>query len=220
VPLLGASCPCQYALREQYTVLHKLTWNDFGSRRGLRDLSLDPVLLALPACPHLRKVAIVTKFASANALKNLLQLHLEEDLYLALEKEHWLAVADEIRHGHCNVQLLTLAMLHGTISGAKVAEKAVASAIRLDLKLEHLTLEVDIDFTDKAGAALAEASTVFMLLGPSTHIIHTCITLASSLHHHNSSSSSSSRALDESPKSKGGPGNKKFRPFYRKSFKW
>jgi hypothetical protein len=38
------------------------------------DLSLDPVLRALPACPHLRKVLIVTNCASADAMKNLLQL--------------------------------------------------------------------------------------------------------------------------------------------------
>jgi hypothetical protein len=43
---------------------------------------------------------------------------------------------------------------------ATEAVKAIASAIRLDQNLEHLTLEVEEDFTDEAGVALAEALTV------------------------------------------------------------
>jgi hypothetical protein len=35
--------------------------------------SLDPLLLALSACPHLREVVIETESASANAIRNLLQ---------------------------------------------------------------------------------------------------------------------------------------------------
>jgi hypothetical protein len=57
-------------------------------------------------------------------------------------------------------QSLTLDFAQGTISEATEAVKAVASAILLDQKLEHLRLEVDIGFTDEAGMALAKAFTV------------------------------------------------------------
>jgi hypothetical protein len=50
------------ALRE-HTSLREFTWFDLGSRREAapRDLSLDPVLRALLACPHLRQVFIKTE---------------------------------------------------------------------------------------------------------------------------------------------------------------
>jgi hypothetical protein len=74
--------------------------------------------------------------------------------------EHWLAVTDEIRRGRSNVQRLTLGMLEVTTSESSEAVKTVASAIRLDYNLEHLTLEIENGFTDEAGVALAEALTV------------------------------------------------------------
>jgi hypothetical protein len=77
-----------------------------------------------------------------------------------LEKEYWLAVADEIRRGRCNVQRLALAVRQGTVFEDAEAVKAVASAIRLDQILEHLTLRMNDGFTDEAGVALAEALTV------------------------------------------------------------
>jgi hypothetical protein len=116
-------------------------------------------LWALPACPHLRKVFIATKYASADAMKNLLQLPSATDLHLlVLEKqEHLLAVADESRRGRCYVHRLTLVMIQGTmvVSEDTQAVKAVASAIRLDQKLERLHLRMY--FSDEAGVALAEA---------------------------------------------------------------
>jgi hypothetical protein len=78
-------------------------------------------------------------------------------LHLILENEYWSAVADEIRRGRCNVQTLTLAMTKGTVFEDAEAVKAVASAIRLDQKLTHLTLRMGDGFTDEAGVALAEA---------------------------------------------------------------
>jgi hypothetical protein len=129
------------ALRE-HTALQNFVWFDYGSQPGPQNLSLDPVLWALPACPHLRNVSIMTNCASADAMKNLLQLQSAIDLHLVLEKEYRVAVSDEIRRGRCNVQRLTLDMTQGPISEATEAVKAVASAIRLDTNLEHLTLRV------------------------------------------------------------------------------
>jgi hypothetical protein len=143
------------ALREHPT-LQEFTWVDFCPR--VQDATaINPVLWALPACPHLRKVSITTKCASANTMKKQLQLHKATDLYLLLGKENWLAVANEIRRGRCNVQTLTLAMLQVTRSEATEAVKAVARAILLDQHLEHLTLKMENGFTDEAGVALAEA---------------------------------------------------------------
>jgi hypothetical protein len=147
------------ALRE-HTSLQEFTWFDFGSPRTPRDLSPDPVLRALPACPHLRMVVVETICASVDALIKLLQLHSAIYLHLLLEKEYWLVVANEIRRGRYNVQWLTLALIQGTISEATEAVEAVASAIRLDRKLEHLTLRMEDGFTDEAGMALAEALAV------------------------------------------------------------
>jgi hypothetical protein len=146
------------ALRE-HTGLQEISWSGCESPRRPRDpRSLDPVLLALPACPHLRKVFIATKYASADALKNLLQLPSATDLHLlVLEKqEHLLAVTNEIRCGRCNVHRMTLVMIQGPMSETTdEAVKAVASAIRLDQKLECLHLRMY--FSDEAGVALAEA---------------------------------------------------------------
>jgi hypothetical protein len=97
---------------------------------------------------------------SADAMKNLLHLHKATELHLVLETEHWLAVADEIRQGRCNVQTLTLTMLLDIRSETTEAVKGVASAIQLDCNLENLTLEIKNGFTDEEGVALAEALTV------------------------------------------------------------
>jgi hypothetical protein len=151
------------ALRE-HAALQEFMWLNFGSRREAapRNLSLDPLLQALPACPHLEKVTIWTKCASAEAMQNLLQLQSATSLHLVMKTDQWLSVADEIRRGRCNVQRLTLTldMLQVTISDATEAVKAVASAIRLDRNLKHLKLQMENGFTDEAGVASAEALTV------------------------------------------------------------
>jgi hypothetical protein len=49
--------------------------------------------------------------ASADAIRNLLQLHSAAELHLLLKTEQWLAVADGIRCGRCNVRSLTLTLL-------------------------------------------------------------------------------------------------------------
>jgi hypothetical protein len=148
------------ALREHST-LQEFIWADHLSQlETVQITALDPLLKALPACPHLQRVIIMTKYASSNATKNLLQLRSATNLYLVLGKEHWLAVADEIRQGRCNVQRLSLSMVQCARSEATEAVKAVASAIRLDRNLEHLHLLTQSGFTDEAGVALAEALTV------------------------------------------------------------
>jgi hypothetical protein len=145
------------ALREHRT-LREFGWIDHCYRMEAAQITaVDPVLWVLPGCPHLREVVIMTNCASADARKNLLQLHSATDLRLVLETKHWLAVADEIRQGRCNVQRLTLAMFQGAISEATEAVQALASAIQLDCNLEHLALEMENLLTDKAGVALAEA---------------------------------------------------------------
>jgi hypothetical protein len=148
------------ALRE-HTTLQEFGWIDHCSRVEVAQITaVDHVLWALPACPHLRKVVIMTNCASTDARKNLLQLHMATELRLVLETEHWLAVADEIRQGRCNVQRLTLAMFQGEKSEVTEAVQALASAIQLDCNLEHLALDMENLLTDEAGAALAEALTV------------------------------------------------------------
>jgi hypothetical protein len=149
------------AFRE-HTALQDLTWFDcFDTVQGAsRDLSLDPVLRALPACLHLRNVSISTKCASVGAMKNLLQLQSAAILTLGLTTEHWLAVADRIRQGRCNVQNLNLVLLQSSNFNDTEVVEAVASAIREDSTIESLGLLTNYDFTDEAGVALAEALTV------------------------------------------------------------
>jgi hypothetical protein len=144
------------ALRE-HTTLQEFTWLDIGSwqEAAPQDLSVDAVLRVLPACPHLRKVDIVTERASADALKELLQLHSATKLRLVLKTDHWLAVTDEIRQGRCNVQTLNIPILRETISEATEAVQALASVIQTDRNLTHLVLQVNRGFTDEAGVALA-----------------------------------------------------------------
>jgi hypothetical protein len=145
------------ALRE-HTALREFIWADICPPR---DLSLDSVLRALPDCPDLQKVVVMTTYASADATKTLLQVGSATDLRLVLNTEHWLAVADGIRQGRCNVKMLTLAMLLSTsVKSNAEAVKAVASAIRGECNLEDLSLETEYGFTDEAGVALAEALSV------------------------------------------------------------
>jgi hypothetical protein len=149
------------ALRE-HAALQELIWFDFRTA-GLeapQDLSLDPVLRALPACPQLQRVSIMTKHASVGAMTNLLQLRPATDLRLVLETNHWLAVADEIRQGRCKIKYLSLFLYAEAISDATEAVKAVASAIRLDQNLEIITLRMKDGFADEACMALAKALTV------------------------------------------------------------
>jgi predicted metal-dependent HD superfamily phosphohydrolase len=147
------------ALRE-HTTLREFCWIDRS--QTVESASLDPVLRALPACPHLREVLIKTKNASAGAMKALLQLPKDTDLALFdTTKEQWLAVADGIRQGQCNIKTLHLSRLsQNTSPQATEVVKAIASAIRLDHNLEHLTLHINDDITDEAGVVLAEALTV------------------------------------------------------------
>jgi hypothetical protein len=144
-----------------HTGLHEFSWIDMCPRlESAQITAFDSVLRALPACPHLREVKVVTKCASADAMKNLLQLTPATKLRLLLDTDQWLAMADEIRRGRCNVQRLALVMRQIATSDATEAVKAVASAIRLDRNLEHLLLQMDNGFTTEAGVALAEALAV------------------------------------------------------------
>jgi hypothetical protein len=145
------------ALRE-HTVLQGFTWVDKTSREF--PFSLDPVLWTLSACPHLLNVVIITKCASVDAMKNLMRLRPATKLRLVVDPEKWLALADEIRLGHCNIRILSLGMQRRTMVEATDAVKGVASAIQLDHNLEHLTLTMENVFTDEGCVALAEALTV------------------------------------------------------------
>jgi hypothetical protein len=148
------------ALRE-HTALQEFLWADLCTRRETAQITApDPVLQSLPACPHLRKATIMTELGSVDVTKNLLQVNSGTDLNLALRKEDWLAVANEIRQGRCNVRSLYLANIRVFESDATEAVIAVASAIRLDRNLEHLHLHMQNGFADEAGVALAEALTV------------------------------------------------------------
>jgi hypothetical protein len=144
------------ALRE-HTTLKGFSWVDCWRSR------VDPglVLQALPACPHLQRVVIRTKYASADAMNNLLQLTPAAKLYLSLKMNQWLALADEIRQGRCKIKYLSLSMHDGSTSGAAEAVKVVADAIRRDCSLEHITFKYVNGFLDEAGVmALADALTV------------------------------------------------------------
>jgi hypothetical protein len=153
----GLTTALANALREHKHV-QEFRWIDCS--QTVEGTSLDPVLRKLPACQHLRKVDIMTKYASAGAMKSLLQLPKDIDLsLLQTNKDHWLAVADGIRQGQCNIKTLHLS-LRNTRPQATEAVKAIASAIRLDRNLEFLGLHMKNDITDEAGMALAEALTV------------------------------------------------------------
>jgi hypothetical protein len=93
-------------------------------------------------------------------MQELLYLGLTK-LHLKVNTEHWLALADGIRQGHCTIKNLHLALLlQKSSSKATEAMKAVASAIREDSCLDFLELEMKKYFTNAAGVALAEALTV------------------------------------------------------------
>jgi hypothetical protein len=145
----------------EHTGLQEFTWIDMRPPlEAAQSTAFDHVLRALPACPHLHVVFILTNFASADTIRNLLQLPTDTILHLALTPDHWLAVADEIRLGHCLIKTLCLSMLQSSSSKATEAFKVVASAIRWDRHLKHLYLQMGDDFTDEAGVTLAEALTV------------------------------------------------------------
>jgi hypothetical protein len=147
------------ALRE-HTALETFAWFDFEPlQETVQSATLDPVLWTLSACPHLKEITIITKSASANALKSLLELHSAIDLRLVLNTtENWLAVVDAIRMGRCLLKTLHLGMLHSSLrSKATEAVQALAGAIQMDRNLEHLSLQIEDGFTDVAGVALAKA---------------------------------------------------------------
>jgi hypothetical protein len=153
------------AIQEHTTLLH-FTWLDiFCSQLDSAQITtFDLLLRVLPACTHLREVLIMTIYASSDAVKNLLQIQAATELHLVLATDQWLAIADEIRQGRCNVQRLTLtdfSMSDSETTWVRTkAVKAVARAIQLDCNLDHLTLRMDYGLTDEAGMALAEALTI------------------------------------------------------------
>jgi hypothetical protein len=61
--------------------------------------AFDPMLRELSACPRIQLVFITTKFASADAIRNLFQSPTDTRLRLSAKPDLWLAVADEIRQG-------------------------------------------------------------------------------------------------------------------------
>lgn len=96
----------------QHTTLQEFIWTDsmFMGAVATQGITIDPLLRALPACPHLREVTILTKCASADAIKSLLQVRPATTLCLVLQTtEHWLAVIDEVRLSRCHVKNLILA---------------------------------------------------------------------------------------------------------------
>jgi hypothetical protein len=125
-----------------------------------QNTALDPVLRALSACPHIQQVFVMSNFASADAVKNLLQLPTDTSLRLALKPDLWLVVADEICQGRCLTRDLMLWMAQSSCFAATEAVKAVANAIRRDRHLESIALVMENGFTDEAGVALAEALTI------------------------------------------------------------
>jgi hypothetical protein len=150
------------SLRE-HPALQEFNWFDFCSYDQLEAAQIatfDPVLRALSTCTHLRMVYIIAAYASADAIKNLLHLQSATELHLILETEQWLAVADEIQQGRCNVRVLHLTMLECPMSEATEAVQKIANAIRFDSNLDYLKLKMENGFTDEAGVALAEALTV------------------------------------------------------------
>lgn len=87
-----------------------------------RDIPLDLWL-------HLQKVTIKTVCASADAVKELLQLQSATCLRLVLKTDHVMAVTDEIRQGRCNVQTLNMTIMRELISEVTEAVQALARAI-------------------------------------------------------------------------------------------
>jgi hypothetical protein len=145
----------------KHTGLQNFTLLDQRSLpEGTQSTVFDPVLQALSACAHLQNVFLMTQFASADAIRNLLQLPTDIKLTLALTLDQWVVVADEIRLGRCLIKQLHLLLGHSSSSKATEAVKLVASAIQEDRHLEYLRLGMEDGFTDEAGVALAEALTI------------------------------------------------------------
>jgi hypothetical protein len=158
------------ALRE-HQKLYEYHWADscFLDRLAqvAQDVTPDCVLRALPECLHLEKVSIMTKYASADTINNLLQLECSTEFRLILETDQsWLMVADELRKGLCRIRGgLRLVMCQVTRSEATESVKTIASVIRENRNLEALMLRMENAYTDEAGAeALAEALTVIKTL--------------------------------------------------------
>jgi hypothetical protein len=126
-------------------------WAEFGSapEAALQVTARDPLLRVLPACPHLRCVTILTKYAGKDAMRHLLQLKPATELRFIVELDQWLAATDEIRRGRCNVERLALTLLRVTRSEATEAVKAVASAIQMDHNLDYLYLQLQLDLRTK-----------------------------------------------------------------------
>jgi hypothetical protein len=104
--------------------------------RTMEGTALDPVLRTLPACPRLRKVLVMNRCAIIGAMRVLLQL--TKDTHLTLETDHWLAVADEIRQGRCNIKHLPLPkQIQGSSFKAIEAVEAIGSGVRLNCNLEY-----------------------------------------------------------------------------------
>lgn len=146
----------------QHAALETFVWTEHFSRRESQDKTLDPVLRALPECPHLREVVIMTNCASKDAIRNILRSSTITNLHLIQNPEHWLVVADEIRHGRCQIKNFMLSTVASSSSEATAATLAMANAIKLQRhgSLESLTLQVGNGFSDKAAVALADALTV------------------------------------------------------------
>jgi hypothetical protein len=100
----------------------------------------------------------MTKYASANAVRNLLHSLTVSTLHLVLRTimEHWLAVANKMQHGLNNIGALVLSMLKGTSSEAAKAVKAIASAIWQDHNMLILELQMENGFRDEGGVTLAK----------------------------------------------------------------
>jgi hypothetical protein len=148
------------ALRERMGLREFTLIDQHSTEEAAQSTAIDPLLQALSACPHLEVAIIMTTCASADAIRNLLQLPTVTALSLGLTLDHWLAVADEIRQGRCLIKNLTLCKEQGSKSKATEAVKALASAIKEDRRLEYLELRMENGFTDEAGVALAEALTI------------------------------------------------------------
>jgi hypothetical protein len=105
--------------------LEDFHWIDACSLQEVhQDTTTDSVLRALPDCPHLRNTTIMTKSASADAVRNLLHSPRLMVLSLAMNTEHWLVGGDEIRQGRNESGVLALGMVQGTSSEATEAVQA------------------------------------------------------------------------------------------------
>jgi hypothetical protein len=89
------------AFREHTGLKEFAWWERCHLPEAGQSTALDSMLWTLSACPYLQQVAIATTFASADAIRNLLQLPTDVILRLILTPDNVLAVADEIRQGRC-----------------------------------------------------------------------------------------------------------------------